>query len=99
MAAEAARGTGRFGLAPVGPYSISASARFLEGFAPAHYEGGGSEHLRFAFVADGLGGGERVAGAPSPPRRRDRAKGNAWEGVTAMWASCSAAVTGHPARG
>ena len=63
MAVEAAGGTGRFGLAPVGPYSISASARFLEGFAPAHYEGGGPEHLRFAFVADGPGGGERVAGA------------------------------------
>ena len=63
MAAEAAGSTGRFELAPVGPYSISASARFLEGFAPAHYEGGGSERLRFAFVADGLGGGERVAGA------------------------------------
>lgn len=64
MAAEAAGGTGRFELAPVGPYSISASARFLEGFAPAHYEGGGSEHLRFAFVADGLGSGEQeVAGA------------------------------------
>ena len=67
MAAEAARGTGRFELAPVGPYSISASARFLEGFAPAHYEGGGSEHLRFAFVADGLDRGEQVAGAYAYP--------------------------------
>ncbi len=63
MVAEAAEGTGRFGLAPVGPYSISASARFLEGFAPAHYEGGGPEHLRFAFVADDLDRSEQVAGA------------------------------------
>ena len=63
MAAEAARNTGRFELAPLGPYSIPASARFLEGFAPARYEGGGPEHLRFAFVADGLDRGERVAGA------------------------------------
>lgn len=54
--------TGWFELAPLGPYSISASARFLEGFAPAHYEGGGPEHLRFAFVADGLDRGEKVAG-------------------------------------
>lgn len=63
MAAEAVKGTGRFEISPAGPYSISASARFLGGFAPAHYEGGGSERLRFAFVADGLGSGERVAGA------------------------------------
>ena len=54
---------GRFELDPSGPYSLSASARFLEGFTPAHYEGSGSDHLRFAFLADGLGSGERVAGA------------------------------------
>ena len=35
----------------------------MEGFAPANYVGGGSEQLRFAFVADGLGSGEQVAGA------------------------------------
>lgn len=63
MAVETAEGTGRFEISLVGPYSISASARFLEGFAPAHYEGGGPEQLRFAFVADGLDRGERVAGA------------------------------------
>ncbi len=63
MAVETVGSTGRFELSPVGPYSISASARFLEGFAPAHYEGGGPEHLRFAFVADSLDCGERVAGA------------------------------------
>lgn len=63
MAVETVGSTGRFELAPLGPYSIAASARFLEGFAPAHYEGGGPEHLRFAFVADGLDRGERVAGA------------------------------------
>lgn len=36
---------------------------FLEGFAPAAYEGGGEDHLRLAFVTDGFGGrDERVAG-------------------------------------
>ncbi len=44
---------------PVGPYSLAASVRFLEGFTPAAYEGGGKDYLRFAFVADG---GEAVAG-------------------------------------
>lgn len=63
MAVEAVGSTGRFELSPVGPYSISASARFLEGFAPAQYEGNGPEQLRFAFVADGLDRSERVAGA------------------------------------
>lgn len=63
MAAEMVESTGRFELSPVGPYSISASARFLEGFAPAHYEGDGPEQLRFAFATDGLDRGERVAGA------------------------------------
>lgn len=63
IAVEMAESTGRFELTPVGPYSISASARFLEGFAPARYEGGGPERLRFAFVADGLDSGERVGGA------------------------------------
>ncbi|MBA2346551.1 MAG: DNA-3-methyladenine glycosylase 2 family protein [Rubrobacter sp.] len=63
MVVETVGRTGRFELTPVGPYSISASARFLEGFAPAHYEGSGPEHLRFAFAADGLDRGERVAGA------------------------------------
>src|SRR5215218_2784692 len=56
---ETVRRTGRFELDPVGPYSISASARFLEGFAPAQYEGAGPEHLRFAFVADGMDRSER----------------------------------------
>lgn len=63
MAAEVPESTGRFELSPLGPYSISASARFLEGFVPAHYEGDGPEQLRFAFVTDGLDRGERVAGA------------------------------------
>lgn len=44
---------GRFEIRPVGPYSLSSSARFLEGFAPAAYDGGGEEGLRLAFVADG----------------------------------------------
>ncbi len=52
----------RFGIEPVGPYALASSAKFLEGFAPAAYEGGGRDGLRFAFVADGLADGEAVAG-------------------------------------
>ena len=48
-----------FEVVPVGPYSLAASVRFLEGFAPAAYEGGEAGHLHMAFVADG---GEEVAG-------------------------------------
>ena len=44
---------------PVGPYSFGQSVRFLEGFAPAAYEGTELGHLHLAFVADG---GEEVAG-------------------------------------
>jgi len=50
---------GRFELRPTGSYSLAASVRFLEGFAPAAYEGGEEGHLHLAFVADG---GEDVAG-------------------------------------
>jgi DNA-3-methyladenine glycosylase II len=49
----------RFEIIPEGPYSFAQSVKFLEGFAPAAYEGGGSGRLRLAFVADG---GEEVAG-------------------------------------
>ena len=49
----------RFEIKPTGPYSFSASVRFLEGFAPAAYDGEGADHLRLAFVVDG---GEEVAG-------------------------------------
>jgi DNA-3-methyladenine glycosylase II len=53
----------RFEIRPVGPYSLAASLRFLEGFAPAAYEGGGEGHLRLAFVVDRFAeSGERVAG-------------------------------------
>ena len=52
----------RFEIDPVGPYALASSARFLEGFAPAAYKGGGRDGLRFAFVADDLAGGEAVAG-------------------------------------
>ena len=52
----------RFELEPEGPFSLASSARFLEGFAPAAYTGDGRGLLRFAFVADGLDDGERVAG-------------------------------------
>lgn len=54
---------GRFRLEAQGPYSLSASTRFLEGFAPASYVGDDAERLRLAFVADGLDGGEWAAGA------------------------------------
>ena len=54
---------GRFEIRPIGPYSLASSARFLEGFAPAAYEGGGEDGLRLAFVADGFAEGEEVAGA------------------------------------
>lgn len=44
----------QFVLQPLGPYSLRASAAFLEGFAPAAYAGGEMEdHLHLAFVADG----------------------------------------------
>ena len=44
----------QFVLQPLGPYSLMASAAFLEGFAPAAYDGGEmAGHLHFAFVADG----------------------------------------------
>ena len=41
---------GRFELRPVGPYSLVASVRFLEGFAPAAYEGHEEGHMHLAFV-------------------------------------------------
>ena len=53
MVVEVAARNGRFELTPLGPYSLAASARFLEGFAPAAYDGGGVGYLRLAFVADG----------------------------------------------
>lgn len=49
----------RFELYAAGPYSFAASTRFLEGFAPAAYEGSESGHLHMAFVADG---GEAAVG-------------------------------------
>jgi DNA-3-methyladenine glycosylase II len=54
--------TGRFKLEPSGPYSLPASVRFLEGFAPAYFEGDGLNRLRLAFYADGLDRCERLAG-------------------------------------
>lgn len=52
----------RFEIKPEGPYSLGSNARFFERFAPATYGGIGEDRLRFAFVADGLADGERVAG-------------------------------------
>jgi len=42
----------RFELRPHGPYALAASVRFLEGFAPAAYDGGVPGHLHMAFIAD-----------------------------------------------
>jgi DNA-3-methyladenine glycosylase II len=39
----------RFTLRPRGPYSLAASARFLEGFAPAAHEAAPEGHLHLAF--------------------------------------------------
>lgn len=49
----------RFELVPRGPFSLAASAAFLEGFAPAAHRGAESGHLHLAFVPDG---GEAAAG-------------------------------------
>ena len=49
----------RFEIETVGPYSLEASVRFLEGFTPAAYEGSEPGPLHLAFVTDG---GEEVAG-------------------------------------
>jgi DNA-3-methyladenine glycosylase II len=43
----------RFELQPMGPFSLGASAAFLEGFSPAAYRGAGEGHLHLAFVPDG----------------------------------------------
>jgi len=42
-----------FELVPQGPFSLAASAAFLEGFSPAAYRGAGDGHLHLAFVPDG----------------------------------------------
>jgi DNA-3-methyladenine glycosylase II len=42
-----------FELVPRGPFSLGASAAFLEGFSPAAYRGAGAGHLHLAFVPDG----------------------------------------------
>ena len=42
-----------FELEPVGPFSLGASAAFLEGFSPAAYRGAEAGHLHLAFVPDG----------------------------------------------
>jgi DNA-3-methyladenine glycosylase II len=49
----------RFELVPKGPFSLAASAAFLEGFAPAAHRAGEAGQLHLAFVADG---GEAAAG-------------------------------------
>ena len=53
-------GAPQFEIAPQGSYSLAASLMFLEGFAPAAYDGGEArDHLHLAFVVDGT---ENVAG-------------------------------------
>jgi DNA-3-methyladenine glycosylase II len=42
----------RFTITPAGPFSLAASTRFLEGFAPAGYAGKGSGHLDLAFPVE-----------------------------------------------
>jgi DNA-3-methyladenine glycosylase II len=42
-----------FELLPMGPFSLAASAAFLEGFSPAAYRGAEAGHLHLAFVPDG----------------------------------------------
>jgi DNA-3-methyladenine glycosylase II len=42
-----------FELVPAGPFSLEASARFLEGFSPAAHRGAADGHLHLAFVPDG----------------------------------------------
>ncbi len=62
----------RFEIGAPKSYSLAASAGFLEEFAPAAYEGEGTDHLRLAFVADGFAqGGEKVAGAYVYPEGSD----------------------------
>lgn len=43
----------RFELVPVGSFSLEASTRFLEGFAPAAYRQGVGRHLHLAFAVEG----------------------------------------------
>src|ERR1700678_2953356 len=38
---------------PKGPYSLTASIRYLEGFAPAAYDGASAANLEMAFCVDG----------------------------------------------
>jgi DNA-3-methyladenine glycosylase II len=42
-----------FELVPLGPFSLGASAAFLEGFSPAAYRSAEAGHLHLAFVPDG----------------------------------------------
>lgn len=45
--------TTTFELTPVGPFSLAASSRFLEGFAPAAYDASAMTGLEMAFCVDG----------------------------------------------
>src|SRR6202451_3646920 len=43
----------RFVFSPKGPYSLAASIRYLEGFAPAAYDSESAANLEMAFCVDG----------------------------------------------
>jgi hypothetical protein len=45
--------TTRFVFSPKGPYSLAASIRYLEGFAPAAYDSKSAANLEMAFCVDG----------------------------------------------
>ena len=49
-------------LTPVGPFSLAASSRFLEGFGPARYRGRDDRILRLAFPVETPGAGWPVVG-------------------------------------
>jgi DNA-3-methyladenine glycosylase II len=42
-----------FVFSPRGPFSLATSIRFLEGFAPAAYDGESAANLEMAFCVDG----------------------------------------------
>ena len=43
-----------FAFSPKGPYSLAASIRYLEGFAPAAYDSESAANLEMAFCVDGF---------------------------------------------
>lgn len=60
---------GSFVLTAEGPFSLEASCRFLEGFAPAGHEDNEDGYLRFAFVPEGSREAVGVSLKPAGDRR------------------------------